>query len=178
VRGDADEIGWRRAGQCVVPMMSPGRVAATTLTYIRLDDLITMEISSTKPLYIQSSRSTPWSSTYTHSHIHAVAMTTSTLSAAAAALDSLLNGSQLSSSSAKPRRKKTVKKQRVAPSTVEIDEADLDPATRRQRELEEQRRVEEAVKALKRSAKVKEEEMEVRKRVRLSFATVGLGQCS
>ena len=105
-------------------------------------------------------------------------MATSTLSAAAAALDSLLNGSQLSSSSAKPRRKKTVKKQRAAPSTVEIDEADLDPTTKRQRELEEQRRVEEAVAALKRSAKVKEEEMEVRKRVRLPFAAVGLGQCS
>jgi len=88
-------------------------------------------------------------------------MTTSTLHAAAKALDSLLAGTPSKSSASKPRRKRTSSKKLLA--TVDIN--DLDPAARAQREAEEKKRIDEAVKQLMRGTKLKKDELEVRERV-------------
>lgn len=100
-------------------------------------------------------------------------MTTSTLSAASAALNSLLSAGNLAPSVSKPRRKKTNAKR----STDIADTADLDPAARAQREAEGQKKVDEAVKALRRSGTVKKEELEVRERVGCSVFYGGNGAC-
>jgi hypothetical protein len=98
-------------------------------------------------------------------------MSTSTLAAASTALNALLAGTP-SATGSKPRRKKTSKKRNTASATA-VDIADLDPAARAQREAEEKRRIEEAVLALKRSAKVQKEEALVRERVCLFYRAGG-----
>jgi hypothetical protein len=94
-------------------------------------------------------------------------MTTSTLHAASKALDSLLAGTPSKPSSSKPRRKRTSSKKLLA--TVDIN--DLDPAARAQREAEEKKRIDEAVKQLMRGTKLKKDELEVRERVCSSSGT-------
>ncbi|KAA8897221.1 hypothetical protein FN846DRAFT_893127 [Sphaerosporella brunnea] len=90
-------------------------------------------------------------------------MSNPTLDAASTALSALLSSSQPSNKTTKPRRKKSTKPR--AAGTVDIDIADLDPAARAQREADQKRRIEEAVRALKRSAGAAKEEERVRERI-------------
>ena len=95
-------------------------------------------------------------------------MTTCTLTAAAEALNILLAASKPAPIVERPRRKKPT----ITPVS-QLHLLDLDPAAKAQREAEQKRKVEEVVKVLRRSAKVKKEEMETRERVGFSGA-VGL----
>lgn len=83
-------------------------------------------------------------------------MTTSTLATASAALDALLNGT--TTSGPRQKRKKTKK-------PVKINDEDLDPAERLQRQLDEKRKIEAVAKALKNSSKLRAEEVATRERV-------------
>jgi len=90
-------------------------------------------------------------------------MSTPTLAAASTALGALLSSSQPNHKPTKPRRKKSTKPRVLG--TVDLDTADLDPAARAWREADEKRRVEEAARALKRSAGTAKKEEEVRERI-------------